>query len=45
MNWYAEAERGAGFELHVLVLGMVLAMAARTFRQDVEFPSPRSSKV
>ena len=29
MNWYSEAGRGEGFELHVLVLGMVLAIAWR----------------
>jgi putative oxidoreductase len=29
MNWYSEAERGEGFEFHVLVLGMVLAIVLR----------------
>ncbi len=29
MNWYSEAGRGEGYELHVLVLGMVLAIVWR----------------
>ncbi|MDX1940978.1 MAG: DoxX family protein [Saprospiraceae bacterium] len=26
MNWYSEPQRGEGFELHLLVLGMVIAI-------------------